>query len=525
MLKEGRRRGRTAGRAVLVALPLLLMLGMGLWGLDRESLYSGEAATFWAGHLPLPALLHLLRHIDAVHGFYYLIVHGAFLFGHDYVLLRLPSVVGAVGAVGLTYLMAARLTGSRRVGVVSAGLLALAPTMNDYAQNGRSYALVMFCTLGCGLVLLRAVQHPSPAAGRLARMTPWLGYIALMTLCGYLNELSMVLLALAQGVALVLSRVRAGTFARWVGCMAVVGALVLPLVLVSLREDKAVSWIQRPGWSSVGLVAEVYFGATSVVLVLLLVLALVGAVPARTSGHGYDQLRADDLRPGRLPGTLSVQSYLVPVVVVPSAVLLTESVLGKPLFDTRYILFGLPAAMILAAAGIERVTRLVRARGLLAWVPALVVLVAVAGLQWSVQQHLRTPDSRTWNLAQAARYLARHTRPGDGISYVPRSVDYVGLVYPQAVRGVDNFRLKVDARRSGTFHGINLHHTALKAAMLRHSRIWLVEDPSKVGRTSAQRQLTMLHKHYRAVSKYHYHGGVIKLLEKRPHPLVLQLPH
>ena len=160
------------------------MLGLGVWGLDRGgSLYSGESATFWAAHLSWSRLFLLLHTVDAVHGVYYGLMHVVFALGHNAVVLRIPSVVGAVGSVVLTAVLATRLGGSRLLAFTAATLTALSPSVNQYAQSGRSYALVMMSTLLASLALLRAVRTDRVAVR--TTLLRWLVYAGLLTFCGY----------------------------------------------------------------------------------------------------------------------------------------------------------------------------------------------------------------------------------------------------------------------------------------------------------------------------------------------------
>jgi mannosyltransferase len=492
---------------------MTLMLLMALWGLGRPSLYAGEAATYYAGTLPVRGLLHLVRHVDAVHGTYYLLMHATFMLGHDYVTLRLPSVAGAVGTVGLSYALARRLTGSPRVATIAGLLIAVSPGMSQYAQSGRSYAIVTMVSVGCGLALLRAVERPAVAARWRAGLARWLLYGALLGLCGYLHEVAMVLLVLSHGSALLLARVRRELLLRWAVTAAVAALLVLPLVLVSLGESGVVT-PPRPDLQAAYSDLTLDFGTSTVVLVVLVALAVLGSVPVRRADPSA---AGEAARRALLPPTLSAQWFLVPVLVVPPVVLYVESLVGKSLFDTRYILFCLPPAMTLSAIGVDRVARAIRLRGAGLWVPALVLVLLTAALQWQEQAYLRTPDSRTWNLAAGADYLRPRVRPGDGITYVPNSLDYVGLAYPDAVRGTDDYRLSRSPRQV-PFHGTQKHGALLRRSMLRHRRIWLVQDPVKV-RTSpgGLRDVALLQSRYRTVSTYRWHHGQVSLLVRVRH--------
>ena len=488
------------------AVPVALMLGLGLWGLNRDALYSAECATFWAAHLSWPAFHHLISHVDAVHALYYVLVHFAFFLGHNDVVMRLPSVVGAVGAVLLTYVLATRLGGSRVLAFAAAGLTALAPSMSRYAQSGRSYTLVTMFTLLAGLALVRAVQRDARGAAGWSVTRAWLLYGVALTVSGYLHELSLVLLAVAHGVTLLWARVRVRTLRNWVLAAGAAAALLAPLALLSIREDAAVSWIPRPGLRSAVDLGRFFFGSSWTVVVVRAAQAVLGAVAARVPA-----------RPG-LPGRFTLTAFAVPLLLLPPMVLLVESRLAKPLYDSRYVLFCLPAGMMLAAAGLERLLRLVPRLGpsRLLWLPLVVAVAATGVVQWRDQQWLRTPDSRAWNLLQAADILRGHVRAGDGVDFVPRYYNYLEEVYPWALAGARDFRMKRGPVATGTLHGLVKTGAALRRTMLAHDRIWLVGDPATLPRHHGRHQLRILHRHYTRRSTYRFRGGRVELYVRKP---------
>lgn len=67
------------------------------------------------------------------------------LFGTSEVIVRLPSVLFALGTVWLTYLIGTKLV-SKKVGIVASLLLALAPLHIYYSQEARMYSFASFAT-------------------------------------------------------------------------------------------------------------------------------------------------------------------------------------------------------------------------------------------------------------------------------------------------------------------------------------------------------------------------------------------
>jgi mannosyltransferase len=83
-------------------VPAVVTLVLGLWGLTRRgSMWWDEAATYDMARRDLPELLDALATVDAVHGLYYLLMHGVFaVFGDSLYALRLPSLLAMSAAAG-----------------------------------------------------------------------------------------------------------------------------------------------------------------------------------------------------------------------------------------------------------------------------------------------------------------------------------------------------------------------------------------------------------------------------------------
>jgi mannosyltransferase len=255
-------------------------LALGLWGLARGStMGNDEVATRWAARLSLRQLAHLLRHVDAVHRTYYLLMHAWMAVGTSPAVMRIPSVIAMAGAAALVVLIGWRVSGSRWTGLVAGLIMALTPVISFFAQTARSYALVFACVAGATLVLLRALaaeaaEPPGPAVTRW-----WLAYGALVAAGGYLNELSLTVLA-AHAVTVLLARYGRRPIAHWAGAAAAGAVLVTPLAVLSARENQAVNWITRPDFHDVLVLFRDYFGPTNWVAVLVFGCAVAGLRPA-----------------------------------------------------------------------------------------------------------------------------------------------------------------------------------------------------------------------------------------------------
>ncbi|RSS31166.1 hypothetical protein EF902_48220, partial [Streptomyces sp. WAC05858] len=124
-----------------MVLPMAVMLALGLWGLDRGTMWRDESATYQMARRTVPQIRDALGTVDAVHGLYYLLMHPLLALHPSEVTMRLPSVLAAVAATALVAALGCRLA-RPRVGLWAGLLYAATPVVTHYAQEGRSYALV-----------------------------------------------------------------------------------------------------------------------------------------------------------------------------------------------------------------------------------------------------------------------------------------------------------------------------------------------------------------------------------------------
>ena len=487
----------------------------GIWGIARDSaMGNDEVATHWAALLSLRELAHLLRHVDAVHGLYYFLMHGWAAIGSSPIAMRVPSVISMTIGAALIAIIGRRLTGSAWAGLFAGLIMALTPSISYYAQTARSYALVFACVLAATLALLYALA--AEAAGQQATRR-WLLYAVLIALGGYLNEMSLLILA-AHACTVLLSRYGRRTIQHWAVAGAAGAAAVLPLLAFSVVQHSAVSWIGRPGLASLRTLFHDYFGVTSAVGVLLLLCAVVAVLPERRA-------------PARWWGSggISLPSVAAPLLVLPALLLLLESAVGPPLYVDRYVLYGEAGAALLAGAGVYRIGRLLaeRARSAatagwrpgraLIWLPGVVVCVLSLMLQLGPQRVIRTPQSRAYDFGGPSNYVGAHAQRGDGVLYFGTLFRKAQLGYPADFRKVTDFGVALTPLQAGTFRGTDKPFAVTGPLMLRYRRIWVLGSrPSAHLPAGLLRQEShLLQQRYSLIAIRRFRGIVVTLWLRR----------
>ncbi|MFB7243393.1 glycosyltransferase family 39 protein [Streptomyces populi] len=476
-----------------VLVPVVVMLGIGLWGLDRGGMWRDEAVTFQVAQRSVPQIWHLLHTVDAVHGLYYLLMHAVLAPHPGEVALRLPSVCGAAATAGLVAALGVRL-GRPRVGLWAGLLYAVTPMTGHFAQEGRSYALVAAGAAGTTLLLVRAARSTRPG--------PWCAYGATAAATCLLHEMALLLL-LAHATTLALARVPGRVWRAWLLAAAAVVLALLPLVLVSHGQAAQVAWLARTGPASVRRLLGLFTGPARLVIVPYLVLVALAFRPERTPR-----------------GEFSLPAVALPLAAVPPGVLLAVSH-WRPLYDERYVLYALAGAPLLAAAGADHLaTRLPRL--LPHAVPTGVLAVAlVLAVQLPLLREDRRPDRRPDDLAAVSAVAHRELRPGDPVLFLPSLARRAALAYPKGFRGIHDIALDVPAPASGTLYGREADPAELRRRLERLDRVWLVAAPFatrrawRPGEAAERLKLAVIHEQFVPLERIVRRGVTLRLYARR----------
>jgi mannosyltransferase len=516
------------------AVAAAVMTLLGLWGIVRQSkMGNDEVATRYAALLSLGQLAHLLSHVDAVHGTYYLLMHGWVVLGSSPTVLRVPSVIAMVAGAALVAIIGTRLTGSGWAGLVAGLVLALTPSISYYAQTARSYALVLACVAAATLVLIRTLR--AEAAGetgaRLKRW--WVLYGALVVVASYLNEMALLIL-IAHAVTVLAARYGRPVFERFVVIAVVCGVLLVPLALLSYHERAAVGWIGRPTVRDLGILWHDYFGGNSVIAAILTVFAVAAVLPPR--GWQWRNWRAG-LRNGASAedaraawweqGGVSLPSVALPLLVLPGGLLMLESVVLHPLYTDRYVLYSATAAALLAGGGCYRVGQWLAqhagrrmgdpaARRVLLVAPGVAALLCSLVLNFGAAEKARSANDRQFDFGGPSFYVGAHARPGDGVLFINSFYRKARLGYPADFRNVTDFAMAQSPQRAGNFNGTDKPLTTVQSLMLTYQRIWVVGNAPSPGLANPQMrgEAEFLLRDFRLAAEQHYKNVTVTLWVK-----------
>ena len=441
------------------------------------SFWGDETASIMSAERPLPSLFRMLQSIDAVHGVYYVFLHGWIdLFGASPASVRLPSSLAiGVATAGIVALVA-RL-GDRRIAVI-AGIVFLAlPRTSWLGTETRSYAIGVAMAVWVTVLLVVLVDRGITSA------TLWIAYGVALAACVWLF-LYLALIIPVHAVVVLLGRTRRMLWWRF-GAAVVLGVvLALPLVHRALGQREQIAFLAKRDyltarnffvvqWFSYPLFAIVAWLIVAT-LVVTSVAAVVRRMRLRTNldtqairipgrrrpfdiALGHRLVAAAHLPTSAAPGRDRARSALIILSVawlsLPSLILVAGNEI-TPTYNLRYLAWLTPAIAILMAVSIDRVARLIairvprhRARATLYTVLAATTALIV-GLSLPPYLGERMPYSKDGgsDLSQIAQVVGEHARPGDGVLFDegvrPSHRLRTALhVYPADFRGLVDVRL------------------------------------------------------------------------------------
>jgi mannosyltransferase len=392
----------TASRHSTTALTLLVLVApsavLRLLFLVRKPFWFDEAFSVEVARIDWENFLHLLWWREANMSLYYVLLRIWLHFGQSEYFIRCLSVVAAVATVPAIYWLG-NLLYDRRVGMIAAALLTFNAYHIRYAQEARSYALFVLLATLSSASLIASLRQPSRGNR--------VGHVLVSVLAAYAHFYALLLVG-AHWIAL---RVLRGGQSQPGGHPALqlpkmrrtwitISIAVLPL-LIFVAETGAgpIRWIQRPGMRGLIEFFEHLAGGNSWFLPAVYVIGCIAAVVP---------LGNRLLKTGQDRGVWRVQFLLIWLLF--PVVLTALLSFARPVFLGRYLIFCLPAFVILTSAGLAQIRNF--------WLRSAVLAgtLALAG-QGVLFVYAHDFDNERDGCGAATNFILDHAEPGDAVLF------------------------------------------------------------------------------------------------------------
>jgi len=447
---------RTLDPLIVAALATAVSLA----GAGRPSFWYDEAATISASYSrSLGQLWRMLGNVDAVHGLYYLLMHGWFqVFAPMEFASRVPSAL-AVGGAAAGVVVLARQFSPRTVALASGAFCAILPRTTWAGIEARPYAWSMLAAVWLTVLLVRAARRDDVRA--------WLAYGAGVG-ASILLDAYLVLMPLAHLVFLCACGRTRTVLVRFGAASVLAVSALAPLLAVVAGQAHQIKWVPPVGRRTVeDVVVQQYFERSPpfAVLSALLVAAAI-ALSLRSAGR---------------PGDRELLTIAASWLVVPTAAIVFWSMLSVPIYTPRYLSFTAPAMALILGVCAARVTAGVTSQP---WATA--VLVGLVGIfaaaaipNYSLVQ--RNPYAKYgMDYSQVADLIGAQAAPGDcllvndTVTFMPAPMRPLLAARPDAYRKLVDLTLWQRATDRNDVFDTNLIPEVV-ATPLSHCRVvWII---------------------------------------------------
>jgi len=364
--------------------------------LARKPFWFDECFSVELARIDWRNFLRLLWWREANMSLYYTLLRTWLHFGQSEFFIRSLSVIIALATLPAIYWIA-RLLYDRKVALGAAGLLAINAYHIRYSQEARSYALfALLATLSSGF-LIAWLREPT--------RRNCFGYVLTSVLAAYAHFYALLLLA-AHIVALLWTglpraaldqkesegRVPRDLQRAWIAS----GIAVLPLLIFVAKTGAGpIRWIQRPGLLELLRFASDFSNGLPIIYFAACLAALI-PLKRKPLAHdgGWEAFRVHFL----------IIWFLFPVLLT---ILLS---FARPVFLPRYMIFCLPALLILSAAGLLSVPPKSLGSVLLAGT----ILLSARMIPYVYEHDFDTERDAS---GAASNFILDHSQPGDAILF------------------------------------------------------------------------------------------------------------
>lgn len=493
-LGSRRRQAKRAVQRWLRRRPRLLLIGVILLGawlrfvrLDWQDIWLDEAFSLQIASVPWAEGLAAIRQ-DVHPPLYYALLHLSIsLFGRSAFALRLPSVWAAILALPAFYLLARTLRLSSFWSLLTVLLLAIAYFPLRFAQETRSYSLLMLLVLLSMLFFTRW-----RTAARRRDLILW----TLTTLALLYTHYYSFTIPVAQALWLVWRRPRPiSALLAWGGALLCVGLAYLPWLPILQQQTSILPHLTHQAPLSLGTASDLLYRFAGRSWALAALCCLLIALPACARLLGPQRAQWFGLaRPAVAAPAMGLAALWL---IVPLALPFLSSRMAAA-FTLRNAIISQPALWLLAVNG-WRWLHWRHTRGLLL---ALVLTLSLPGLL----RYYIEPDKEQWRAVVA--WIEQDAQPGDLLLF-----DNGPTRQP--------FEYSASAGLAGMVRTTFPNFEGDPAAFVRrfaadHPRIWLIA--TVYGAERLDWRLGLLSAHYRLVGLMPFTDVTPILLERRADP-------
>jgi mannosyltransferase len=442
-----------------------------LAGAGRPSFWYDEAATISASYSrTLDQLWQMLGNVDAVHGLYYLFMHGWFqVFPPTEFWSRAPSGI-AVGAAAAGMVVLGSQFSVRSVAVSSGLVCAILPRATWAGIEARPYAFSMMAAVWLTVLLVHATRRDNAWV--------WLTYgIVLAT--SVLLDLYFVLLFVAHIAFVGIYLRRRSVLVPFAMTSVVALCAVTPFVREDISQAHQIIWISPIGRRTIEDVAIQQYFERSPLFAVVSALVVATAVVLWL----FSSVRL-------MPGDRRLLTLAIAWMLIPTTAILMWSAWVDPIYTPRYLCFTAPAMALVLGVCIGGLA-------VTPWAAAAVVSVLALAAAPNYLLAQRSPYAKYgMDYSQVADLISTTAAPGDcllvndTVTFMPAPMRPLMAARPDAYRKLIDLSLWQRATDRNDVFDTNLIPEASAGPLSGCRVVWIITQAD--GSRPAHEQSSML---------------------------------
>jgi len=304
----------------ILFIVIILALSLRLWGIGSESYWLDEVNSVRRAEQPFLESMNLV--ISDVHLPFYTVLLNPWvhLFGNSEIAARSLSLVFGVISVYVIFLLGKKLF-NEKTGIYSSILLAVSSIAIYYSQEARNYTLYLLLTMLSFYFYLNLLEENS-WKNKILYFIPSLLMI-------YTHLFSLLALFVQNIYYLIKNYKNKNNLIHWFSVQAVLGILFIPWINITLTQSKKAELLS---WISIDLM-KIYYTFFDFFNHIIIFLIFIGLLIYVIKKHKIEKNML-------LLGLWA----LLPIISV-----IVYSFLFTSLYQTRYLLFTLPAFYLIFA--------------------------------------------------------------------------------------------------------------------------------------------------------------------------------
>jgi mannosyltransferase len=398
----------------------------------------------------------MLSNVDAVHGLYYLLMHGWFqIFPPTEFWSRAPSGL-AIGGAAAGLVVLGKQFSSRTVAVASGVLCAILPRATWAGIEARPYAFSMMAAVWLTVLLVHAARRDNAWV--------WLFYGIVLAM-SILLDVYLLLLLLAHVAFICVFHRKRTVLVRFAITSVLAGCAVTPFVVAAMGQAHQISWITPIGRRTIQDVTVQQYFERSPPFALLSVLVVAAAIvlwlcTSAQLGEANRQLLA----------------IAIAWLVIPTALIVIWSALIHSIYTPRYLSFTAPAlALVLGVC--------VAALAVRPWIAAALVSLFALAAAPNYLLVQRSPYAKYgMDYSQVADLITAKATPGDcllvndTVTFQPAPMRPLMAARPDAYRKLIDLSLWQRATDRNDVFDTNLIPEATAGPLSDCRVVWIITE-------------------------------------------------